>query len=277
MTADHHKLKMILLSLFFSAHAWNYSHHGHDWGDSCISGHKQTPININGSKVVEVIYSDPEHMELDFKFKSVHLQGVQTDASYVIRGDMGFLTIYKNRQVWLDKIKIVNVHFHSPGENQLNGEELDLEMHMVMQDPYKKFSFLVFGVLFKVGEKQNAFVQKVIHEYSKEFYFSLDEAFENHRIKNFFMFEGSLTTPPCTEDVIWFVDDHVRSITLEEFEMFNHLWKANISFADGFGNNREIQDSHDRIVWHHHAGKSYFYSYVLCGIITIVFIYVIRK
>lgn len=268
---------MISVFLILTVQAWDYSRHGHDWGGSCVAGHKQTPININASIVKEVIYSDPDHIELDFKFKSVHLQGVLTDVSYVIKGDMGFLTLYKNREVWIDKVKIVNVHFHSPSENQLNGEELDLEMHMVMIDPYKKFSYIVFGVLFRVGQKQNKFIQRVINEFSKDFFFTLDEAFENHRIRNFYMFEGSLTTPPCTEDVLWFVDDHVRSITLEEFDLFNHLWKANVTFADGFGNNREIQDSHDRIVWHHHEGKSFFYSYLICAVITLVFIYSMRK
>jgi carbonic anhydrase len=268
---------MIVLSLILSVRAWNYSHHGHDWDGHCLAGRQQTPININSSLVQEIIYSDPEHMELDFIFKTVWLQGIQTNSTYVFNGDMGFLTIYKNRKVLMDKIKIINVHFHSPAENQIAGEELDLEMHLVMKDPYQKFAYMVFAMLFKVGDKDNRFIRRVVDEISHEFYFTLDEAFENRRISNFFMFEGSLTTPPCTENVMWFVDDRVQSITLEEFQIFNRLWRANSSFANGLGNNREIQDSHDRIVWHHHEGKNYFYSYFLCVLITIVFIYSMRK
>ena len=262
--------------LLNTVHSWNYSHHGHDWEGLCAQGHKQTPINIDSSIVKEIKYSDPEHLELHFLFKSVKLHSEVTNTSYIIRGDMGFLTIYKNNRPWLDRIKIINVHFHSPAENQINGEEFDLEMHLVTKDPEDRYTFIVFGVLFKVGDKQNVFIQRIINEFSKDFYFSLEEAFPTTRIKNFYSFEGSLTTPPCSENVIWFVDDSVQEITREEFDVFNHLWKANVSFADGFGNNREIQDSSDRVIKHYHDKDSFLKSYVLCFVFTVIFIHFVR-
>lgn len=269
-------LYMIIFALIQIVSSWNYSHHGHDWGGICAMGHKQTPININSSLVKEIKYSDSDHLELHFLFKSVKLHSEVTNTSYIIKGDMGFLKIYKYKQLWIENIKIINVHFHSPAENQLNGEELDLEMHLVMQDPKNTFTFLVFGVLFRVGNKENPFIQRVINEFSKDFYFSLEEAFPTTKVLNFYSFEGSLTTPPCSENVIWFIDDTVQEITREEFEVFNHLWKANISFADGFGNNREIQDSSDRVVKHYHDKESFLMSYLMCLLITLIYIYYVR-
>ncbi len=53
-------------------------------------------------------------------------------------------------------------------------------------------------------------------------------------------YQGSLTTPPCTEDVEWLIlptPIHMSKAQLQEFTV---MWQGNSTFAGGNGNNREV-------------------------------------
>lgn len=263
---------MIILLILPAIYGWDYFNQGNDWVGTCASGLNQSPINFNSSVVKEIKYFEPDHMELKFLFNSARLHSEVTNSSYVVSGDLGFLTIYRHRRPWLENIKLLKLHFHSPAENQVTGEIFDLEMHIVMQDPQNQFTFVVFGVFFKIGSKQNVLIQKVINEYSKDFDYSLEDAFPSSTIPNFYSFEGSLTTPPCSENVFWLLDESLQEITTQQFEVFNNLWKGNKTFANGLGNNRKIQDSNNRVVNHYHKKEGYSVIYSFLKIIPIGFI-----
>lgn len=69
---------------------------------------------------------------------------------------------------------------------------------------------------------------------------------------DFWSFDGSLTTPPCTENVKWAVLKEVQPISTEQLSKFTALWAKNPYFGNGNGNNRKAQPLNDRTV--------YFYS-----------------
>lgn len=54
----------------------------------------------------------------------------------------------------------------------------------------------------------------------------------------FLHYKGSLTTPPCTENVNWFVFHQAAHVLNEDLEPFFTRWIKDPSFSDGKGNNR---------------------------------------
>jgi carbonic anhydrase len=51
-------------------------------------------------------------------------------------------------------------------------------------------------------------------------------------------YEGSLTTPPCTQNVEWNVMDDPQPISKAQLQLFTSKWEKNMKFAGGNGNNR---------------------------------------
>ena len=112
------------------------------------------------------------------------------------------------------------MHFHTPSEHLIDGITYPMEMHIVTMKPPKDKNgtprYLVIGILFKEG-KSNKFIDEFLNlipkkEHSltplKEGTVKLDDLFssdELHDVGNFYHYQGSLTTPPYTETVQWFV------------------------------------------------------------------------
>jgi carbonic anhydrase len=55
----------------------------------------------------------------------------------------------------------------------------------------------------------------------------------------YYTYMGSLTTPPCTEDVLWMVFKQPIQISAEQVGIFAHLYKHNA---------RPIQPSNGRLI-----------------------------
>ncbi|OMJ88242.1 hypothetical protein SteCoe_9824 [Stentor coeruleus] len=252
--------------------AWDYLKSGDDWPDICHNGKSQTPINIESSIIDDVPFSDPEHMSLAFSFQEKQIPGQLTATTYKFEGDFGTLQISKNGEVWLQKAQIVNAHFHSPSENHVEGKDFDIEMHIVMKDESQKHTFVVFGVFYKVGSTVNKFLAKIIENFGLETKFNLQDNFESTLVNSFYTFAGSLTTPPCSEGLLWLLDDKVREISKEQFTFFYNLWPGNENFAKGKGNNRLIQPANGRRVQHHLEKKNYYWSFgVGIGLVLIIY------
>lgn len=143
-----------------------------------------------------------------------------------------------------DTYQLVQFHFHSPSENQLNGDSAPLEMHFVHQG--KKGKVLVIGVLIK-GGGANPDLQDIIDHLpvadgkahaipgqtvSPSHLFPLDN--------DYYSFQGSLTTPPCTEGLQWVV--MASTITASPAQI------ATIRKALGGTNARAVQPLNNRVI-----------------------------
>ena len=74
----------------------------------------------------------------------------------------------------------------------------------------------------------------------------IQEFLDDHVEGHIFSYNGSLTTPPCTEGIKWSVVEKAVPMSKAQLKLFNDKWLDNDGFARGKGNNRVVQPLNDR-------------------------------
>jgi carbonic anhydrase len=124
----------------------------------------------------------------------------------------------------------VQFHFHRPSEERVNGRQYDMVAHLVHKDVDGKLA--VVAVLLDRGSAQ-AIVQAVWNNLPLE---KGDEVHAGTRIdlsqllpedKRYYTYMGSLTTPPCSEGVRWFVLKTPMTLAASELTAFAKLYPMN--------------------------------------------------
>ena len=133
------------------------------------------------------------------------------------------------------RYELAGVHYHSPGEHLLDGESFAAELHLVHQDDAGNLA--VVGLLFRVGAP-SALVQTLLDAAPAT---GVTVALEQGAAAaqfvpaglEYYGYDGSLTTPPCTEGVRWIVMQDVGTVSPEQVERLQAL--------TGGPNNRPVQ------------------------------------
>ena len=164
------------------------------WGDmynECkLPGASQTPRNITSHQypLAQVIPSPP--MPVAFTVKN-NGHAVQAD---VVSGDTGFT---HNGEFF----KLVQFHYHAPSEHFLEGKQFDLEVHYVHKSAAGKFA--VLGYFFRMGGVPNGQVGQVLAAVGRG---SVTLELRYPNLGAFRTYVGSLTTPPCSGNILWLVN-----------------------------------------------------------------------
>ncbi|CAG9315692.1 unnamed protein product [Blepharisma stoltei] len=238
---------LIALTLVSSLHV-SYHEGGDDWTDTCQNGTLQSPIAIRDSESEIILVNTTSSIVLYPDFKPNFTMGHMTSYSFAVYSDWGNLAVAFPSKPSIN-LHSSAFHFHSPSEYTLNGKYFDLEMHIVMKNPNVQGSLYVLGIFFDVNGKTNNFISQVIESESNYTDVNLMDVFNgNSKIEKFYEFEGSLTTPPCTEGVKWFLWSEVQDLDESQRNFFHKFWAGNSSFAGNNGNNRNLQERNDRLV-----------------------------
>lgn len=120
---------------------------------------------------------------------------------------------------------LAQVHFHMPSEHTVEGEPLDAEFHLVHMT--EEGQALVIGVLAEEGAENEAwqpFIDGAAEPGTEDL--PLDVATMLPTDPTFEEYSGSLTTPPCTEDVEWVVYHEPVELSAEQIatlkEAYDH-------------------------------------------------------
>jgi carbonic anhydrase len=121
---------------------------------------------------------------------------------------------------------------------------MDLVAHLVHKSEDGQLA--VVGVLFRQGASAHPAIETLFKRLPSE---SGDTTQASDTIsllsllpsqRNFWHFQGSLTTPPCTEGVQWFVLREVQEISKEQLLRFQNIFPMNARPVQPL-NGREIR------------------------------------
>lgn len=138
--------------------------------------------------------------------------------------------------------KLLQFHFHTPSENHIEEISYPMEAHLVHAD--RDGNLAVVAVMFTEG-KGNSLIGSVIDlipaeagktNKSDHSINVMDMLPEN---KDYYRINGSLTTPPCTEGVLWLVLKDAAEVTKEQVAAFKSVMHEN---------NRPVQPCYARPV-----------------------------
>lgn len=201
--------------------------HQESW--SFISGEMQSPIHIKTENLIPVDCRNDNTLSLiidediDQVLDNGHSLEVKAHGEAKINGRY---------------FKLLQFHFHTPSEHLIDEEQYPIEIHFVTESSDGRLAVIaVMGVL---GEENPALTQMFAD-------------LENHvtcrneavhallpkEMNRYYHYLGSLTIPPLTENVEWYILKETVSLSKLQLEKFESYYQ---------GNNRDIQCLCHRVV-----------------------------
>jgi carbonic anhydrase len=154
-------------------------------------------------------------------------------------------------RVGQDTYQLLQFHLHAPSEHTVNGQLAAAELHLVHRNALLDLS--VVGVLVQVGTPVNAAIERIlVNAPIEEGGVDLDGALNPKDVLpqqlGYYTYSGSLTTPPCSEGVRWFVLKQPVFVSQEAINRFHEII-AEFPGYNGFpNNNRPVRPLNQRAV-----------------------------
>jgi carbonic anhydrase len=197
----------------------------------CASGKNQSPIDLKG-----FVEADLKPLKLDYKAGSTEIvnNGHTVQVNYAAGSSLSVDGL---------AFELKQFHFHSPSENKINGKPFPLEGHLVHAD--KDGNLAVVAVMFQEGAA-NSLLTKLWEKMpgkaggKSALPGGLTVLPLLPKERDYYRFNGSLTTPPCSEGVRWFVMKKPATASKGQIEQF--------AKAVGIANNRPIQPTNARAI-----------------------------
>jgi len=214
--------------------------------DVCLNGLEQSPINIVEGAAMAGILSPIEMSYGETKIdilnngKTIEFDSVAAN-TVTIRGV---------------SYSMVNIHLHHTSEHVFNGGSYVAEIHFVHADADGNLA--VLGVMVEEGEANSGFpsdlrqLEQMIPEgtgvHHKISNLTINPALMFPESKDYYHYKGSLTTPPCSEGVLWHVFRNPITLSRQQIEIIISAMRG-LEAASSFGNtNRPVQPLNARSV-----------------------------
>ena len=202
----------------------------------CAVGTRQSPIDIRDGLPV-----DQEDIAFDYKPSSFSV----LDNGHTIQVNVGpgnGLTVMGRRY------ELVQFHFHRPSEERVNGRQFDMVAHLVHRDEHGRLA--VVAVLLERGrdDKAHPIIQTVWanlplekgEALAAQVQIDLGQLLPAER--GYYTYMGSLTTPPCSEGVLWMVMRQPVALSGQQLDIFAKLYPMNARPLQA-GSGRVIKES----------------------------------
>jgi carbonic anhydrase len=245
---------IVWLSLFLNlliAPSWAIPPHGaahwdystgpagpHAWGElspdniACLQGQSQSPIDIR-----EAVSASEN--PIDFQYQKAPLSIVNNGHTIQVNN-----SAQNSINIGDQAYQLRQFHFHNPSEHTILGQAYPLEMHLVHQNQAGQLA--VIGALFEEG-KYNPALDDVWKNMPTQV--NVESATNNPidvnallpADRSYYHYQGSLTTPPCTEGVMWYVLSTPLTMSRAQIDTFRAVMSDNA---------RPVQPLHQRSLIH---------------------------
>lgn len=195
---------------------------------TCTNGSRQSPIDIRGAKPANL-------PPLEFHYLAGNITLINDGRTITGKVEPGsYLSVNGHRY------DLVQFQFHSPSEEAVKGQLSDMEVQLLHKDSNGKMA--VISVRMKEGAR-NVILAALWPLLPKQ---AGQSATSTNLIgtagllppdRSYWAYDGSLSTPPCTEDVRWFVFKQEAELSRDQLQTLQALYPRNA---------RPLQAPHDR-------------------------------
>lgn len=220
---------------------WSYSgaSGSEHWGElspayaACAEGERQSPIDIRSAQRMP-------YVPLMFQYRSHPLEASNDGRGVHVQAPPG-----SELRIRGDAYQLVGLHFHVPGEHRIDGVGSAAEIHLEHRGPAGET--VMVAVPVRAGRRVNSILKRIVEHLPMR----PGERVEARRIginplfllptrRDYFVYDGSLDVPPCTEPVRWFVMAHPLEVDASQIQQ--------LARATG-SNAREVQPADGRTVF----------------------------
>lgn len=198
---------------------------------ACSKGHEQSPIDIRGARLNKTL------QPIEFHYMAASLDLENTGNTIVAHVKPGSYIVANGVRYELQQFE-----FHHPAESAVNGKLTDLGVELLHKSADGKIAIVevrmaldrgnpnaVLAALWPHLPQKAGATEKVTDMVNPRGFLPPDPGY--------WTYMGSLSTPPCTEGVRWFVFENEIGISLDQLRMFTYLFRLD---------SRPLQDTHGR-------------------------------
>ena len=214
---------------------WGYSgdESPEHWGDladefrTCKYGKNQSPIDITQAEKSTL-------QKPIFDYKNSPKELINNGHTLQVNFNPGSTLTFQEK-----KFELLQMHFHTPSEYTFDKKHYPMVAHLVHKA--SDGELLVLAIMFDKGG-ENPVIKEIwadaptkVGESRKLANLALNDLVKN--LQNYVELVGSLTTPPCSEGVIWLINRDNTFASDEQIKFFTNIIGQN---------NRPIQDINGR-------------------------------
>ncbi len=219
---------------------WTYSGHGgpEHWGDlapdfeMCKKGVNQSPVDLKA-----MVEAELSPLKISYHPSPLDVE----NNGHTIKANLkGGSSITLDGHTY----KLLQVHFHTPSENHINGKSFPMEAHFVHADETGRLA--VIGLLYTEGPSNSSLstiwnsMPASAGQSVQSANSSVDPGEMLPADHDYYRFNGSLTTPPCSEGVLWLMMKKTVAASKDQIEKFHETF--------GQDTNRPVQPLNARVV-----------------------------
>jgi carbonic anhydrase len=212
-----------------AGHAAHWAYEGpggpEHWGNlkdeyrACGAGRQQSPIDIDNAGASRML-----PISFHYKVSVIELvnNGHTVQANY---GKGSYITVGDER------FDLLQFHFHTPSEHRVAGRSFPMEIHFVHRNAQGRLA--VVGVLIAPGEESLAAreiwdrLPAAPHSKSSDAHALINARDLMPTESRYFRYAGSLTTPPCSEQVDWYVLQQPMTFSIEQIGRIRGIMGGN--------------------------------------------------